>query len=309
MSTAPVLRSISVPASPARAFEVFTEQIGAWWPIATHGLFGGECGWVGFEDGLLVERALDGRSTTWGEVLAWTPGQLLAFSWHPGREADDASEVEVRFLADGDGTRVELEHRGWERFGEQADERRRTYVGPGAWGFVLEHFADVADGPAAPVPGLAELEAAYETFFAAALAGPFGPAPAEGEWDAASTVAHVTLNDQAMIAVANALVHQREARFENVVSQDPAVLAAHVARFADLDALVAHGRAVATLACVAAARLDPAQRETAVHCRLLHDGEVVLDQPMPWGAVALDTQASRHLPAHVQQLENLRTDR
>jgi uncharacterized protein YndB with AHSA1/START domain len=303
---APVLRSISVTVEPTTAFRVFTEQIGAWWPIATHGMFGAECGCVGFEEGLLVERATDGRTATWGEVVDWRPPERLVFSWHPGREQDAASEVEVRFLADGSGTRVELEHRGWERFGEDAINRRRAYVGPGTWGAVLEHFADVAE-PATDVPPMTELAEAYEAFFSEAEAGGHGPAPAEGEWDAARTVAHVTLNDAAMIAVTNAIIHERPAAFENVVCQDPAVLSAHVARFdGDLAAMVRHGREVAELARVAFLRLDANQRMTPVACRLLHDGEVVLDEPMPWDVVAREAQARRHLPAHTQQLRDLR---
>ena len=56
----------------------------------------------------------------------------------------------------------------------------------------------------------------------------------------------------------------------------------------------------------ATARLDPDQLATAVPCRLFHDGELVLDGPMPWGRLAADTQASVHLPAHTGQLRDLR---
>src|SRR6478609_9471673 len=90
----------------------------------------------------LVERAVDGRTSVWGEVLAWEPPHRLVLTWHPGGDPDDASEVEVRFTAsEGGGTRVELEHRGWERFGESAMLRRHAYVGPGAWGLLLDHVA------------------------------------------------------------------------------------------------------------------------------------------------------------------------
>ena len=112
-------------------------------------LFGADAGGLAFEDGLLVERAVDGRTCVWGEVVDWDPPHRLVITWHPGGDADEASEVEVRFAAsEGGGTRVELEHRGWERFGENAMLRRHGYVGPGAWGHVLDHFADVADAAA-----------------------------------------------------------------------------------------------------------------------------------------------------------------
>lgn len=302
----PVLRAALVRCDVEEAFAAFTDRIGAWWPLPTHGLLGERAGGVAFADGRLVERSVDGEEVVWGEVLAWEPPHRLVVSWHPGRDADDASEVEVRFAADGDGTRVELEHRGWERFGEDAMRRRRGYVGPGAWGAVLEHFADVAE-PAADGPDLAALRAAYAAFFAEAERGGFGPAPAAGEWDADQVLAHVALNDLAMTAVAHAIVHRREAlEFRNVVCQDPEVLAAEVARTPDRAARVARGRALSEVAMAAVGRLGAEQRATPVHCVLAHDGEVVLDERMPWGAVAVDVQAARHLPAHTGQLADLR---
>ncbi len=304
-TVAPVVRATWVRCDPQTAFEVFTRRIGAWWPLPTHGMFGERAGGVGFEDGRLIERSVTGEECLWGEVLVWDPPERLAFSWHPGGEPTEASEVEVGFAADGDGTRVVLEHRGWERFGESALARRRRYVGPGTWGAVLEHYADVAE-PAGQVDGLGALEAAYDAFLAEAARGGFGEPPA-GEWDAAQVLAHVALNDMAMTAVAHAIVHGKtDLRFENVLCQDRAVLAAEVSRAGDLPGLVAHARQAADVAIAAVSRLDADQRVTMVHCTLQHDGEVVLDQPMPWGEVAVTIQAARHLPAHTGQLRDLR---
>ncbi|MGL5912482.1 MAG: SRPBCC family protein, partial [Phycicoccus sp.] len=302
----PVIRSAFVARPLEQAFAVFTRQIGAWWPLPTHGLFGADAGALAFEDGLLVERAVDGRSSVWGEVLAWEPPHRVVLAWHPGREAAEASEVEVRFTAsDGGGTRVELEHRGWERFGESAMVRRHGYVGPGAWGHVLDHFADVADPQPDPVD-TTDLAAAYEAFFAEAERGGFGPPP-PGEWDAARVLAHVALNDLAMTAVAHALVHGRtDLTFGNTTCQDPQVLAGWVGATGDLPALVARGREVAAVASAAAARLDPEQLAAEVRCHLFHDGALVLDGPRPWGSIAVDAQASVHLPAHRGQLRDLR---
>ena len=224
-----MLRSAHVARPLDEAFAVFTRQIGAWWPLPTHGIFGADAGALGFEDGHLVERAVDGRTSVWGEVLAWDPPHRLVLTWHPGQDADEASEVEVRFAAsEGGGTRVELEHRGWERFGPNAMLRRHGYVGPGAWGHVLDHFAGLAD-PRPDAVDLTSVAAAYEAFFAEAERGGFGDPPA-GEWDAAHVLAHVALNDLAMTAVAHALVHGRtDLVFGNVTCQDPQVLADWVA--------------------------------------------------------------------------------
>ena len=104
-----------------------------------------------------------------------------------------------------------------------------------------------------------------------------------------------------------ALIHTRTPLFENVICQDRTVLAAHIERFGgDRAALVAEGRRVSAIARAALARLDEGQLSAPVHCRLRHDGQVVLDQTMPWGVVADDVQAGRHLPAHTGQLRDLR---
>ena len=50
----------------------------------------------------------------------WQPPARLAYLWYLGRDRADATEVEIRFLAQGtEATRVEIEHRGWERLGPQ----------------------------------------------------------------------------------------------------------------------------------------------------------------------------------------------
>ncbi|MBK6885960.1 MAG: SRPBCC domain-containing protein [Tetrasphaera sp.] len=301
----PVRRSITVPVDQDHAFTAFTDQIAAWWPTPTHGAFGAACGRIAFEDGRLIERATDGAAIIWGEVLAWEPPRLLSFTWHPGGGPDEASQVDVLFVAVEGGTRVELEHRGWERFGQAAAARRRRYVGPGAWGAVLEHYADVAEA-ATDHADMAPLAAAYEEFFAEADRGGFGPPP-PGEWDAAQVLAHVTLNDYAIVAVTQSIIHQAPIRFENVVCQDRTVLAAHIGRFGgDLAALAAHGRQAAATVRDILGRLDADQRATLIACRLLHDGQVVLDAELPWDQVADALQRGRHLPAHVEQLRQLR---
>ncbi|HEY2936005.1 MAG TPA: SRPBCC domain-containing protein, partial [Gaiellaceae bacterium] len=88
----------------------------------------------------LVERSKTGEEAVWGEVLAWEPPGRIAFTWHPGyAEGDPMTEVEVRFRAQGGLTVVELEHRGWERLGERAEEARTGYeVG---WPVVLGRYA------------------------------------------------------------------------------------------------------------------------------------------------------------------------
>jgi hypothetical protein len=52
------------------------------------------------------------------------------------------TEIEVRFIADGeDRTRVELEHRHLDRYGERRDEMWTIFDSTGDWGKILEAFA------------------------------------------------------------------------------------------------------------------------------------------------------------------------
>lgn len=300
----PVVRATWVPRTPDDAFRIFTEQIGAWWPLPTHGIFGDESGSVVFDGDRVVERSISGDESVWAEVRVWEPPARLVLHWHPGREHDDASEVEIHFHADADGTRVVLEHRGWEAFGADAVGRRRSYVGPNAWGYTLDHFADGAES-SVDRADLEALESAYASFFAEAENDGFGAPPA-GEWTADEVLAHVALNDLAMIGVCQAIVHGRTITFANERCQDPVVLRRWSDAAGDRAGLIDRGRATSRQVIAALARLTPEQLATEVHCHLLHAGAVMLDAPRPWGDVAIETQTEMHLPAHVGQLRDLR---
>lgn len=122
-----VLVALRVPASAARAFAAFTEQIGEWWQ--PNGLFSfteGRTGTLAFEPagpgGRLVETYPDGTSFIIGQVRAWEPPHRLVLSWrHASFAADQETELHVRFdeiEADPPGavprTRVTVEHFGWD---------------------------------------------------------------------------------------------------------------------------------------------------------------------------------------------------
>ena len=62
----------------------------------------------------------------------------MAATAHVGHDPAEATELEVQFAADGDGTRVELDHRGWEILAERAKETRNSY--DSGWGEVLGHY-------------------------------------------------------------------------------------------------------------------------------------------------------------------------
>ena len=126
-----VRKSVMVACPPERAFEVFTREYARWWPFATHSVGELETETVAFEPGVggrIYERTRAGTEYDWGTVLSWEPPARVVFTWHPGMEPDTAQEVEVTFSAEGRGTRVVLEHRGWEKLpAEQAAEMMKGY--------------------------------------------------------------------------------------------------------------------------------------------------------------------------------------
>jgi uncharacterized protein YndB with AHSA1/START domain len=144
----PLRREVIVDAGPALAFEVFTERIGAWWPLGGHSVYGDGAD-VRFADPGVGARIVESKQgepdAVWGTVTRWVPGELVAFSWHPGMPAEAASTVAVTFEEVDGKTLVTLEHTGWESFGDRAAQARENYAG--GWSVVLgAYVASVAAG-------------------------------------------------------------------------------------------------------------------------------------------------------------------
>lgn len=150
MTIAPVVCTVEVKASPARAFDLFTSSIGLWWPAGrTIGppphaaiMIEPQAG------GRWFERNAEGVETSWGHVLAWEPPRRLLLAWQLDArftyDAELVTEVELIFsAAQGGGCRVRLEHRDLERFGADA-ERVAGLVG-GGWPSRLADFRTHAD--------------------------------------------------------------------------------------------------------------------------------------------------------------------
>jgi uncharacterized protein YndB with AHSA1/START domain len=153
VSESAVRRTITVRASQQRAFEVFTARLGEWWPRDYH------IGPAPMTDFILepkvggrwYELDEDGTQCDCGRVLAYEPPERLVLAWQLNEQwqydADPshASEVEVRFIAEGPAqTRVDLEHRGFERHGSGAEAVRGGIDGPTGWTGVLELYANYA---------------------------------------------------------------------------------------------------------------------------------------------------------------------
>jgi uncharacterized protein YndB with AHSA1/START domain len=138
-------KSIVVACTVEQAFRIFTERMGDWWPFDGHSLFDDKAESVVFEPragGRVYERSPAGEEGVWGTLLAWDPPRGFTMTWHPGRDEETAQELELRFSPDGEGTRVDLVHTGWERLGEKMAEMGGRY--DEGWDFVLGRFAEAA---------------------------------------------------------------------------------------------------------------------------------------------------------------------
>jgi uncharacterized protein YndB with AHSA1/START domain len=143
-----VRATITVGVSQQRAFEVFTAQFGTWWP-KEYSI--GEADMADFvvepeAGGRWYEVGVDGTECDTGRVTAFEPPERLVLAWHLNEnfqydpDPAHASEIEIRFIAeDPTRTRVELEHRDFERHGAGA-QAVHDGVDQG-WSYCLELYA------------------------------------------------------------------------------------------------------------------------------------------------------------------------
>ena len=138
-------KTIDVKRNVETSFALFTAGIGKWWPLKEGFSFGGErADQIHLEcrqGGRFFERFADGEELQIGTVTTYEPPARIVFTWQqPGWPRP--TEVEVRFAAQGAGTRVTLEHRGWEQAGGDASEVGGRY--DGGWTTVLARYAAAA---------------------------------------------------------------------------------------------------------------------------------------------------------------------
>lgn len=152
IAPAPVRKSIVVKAGIDKAFAVFTGSMGRWWPKSHSINRATEQVDVVMEPkprGRWYERGADGSECQWGHVLAWEPPRRVLLAWQIGADwkfdPDFLTEVEIRFTAESaETTRVDLEHRNLERFGERAAESHAAFDSDGGWSGILKVYAETA---------------------------------------------------------------------------------------------------------------------------------------------------------------------
>jgi uncharacterized protein YndB with AHSA1/START domain len=119
----PLRLSFTVACPAEHAFTTWTAKASSWWPPehTGSGLTGSQIVFEPRVGGRVFERTIEGSELEWGEVTAWEPPRRLAYRWHIRADRSDATDVEILFHKVHDAsTRVEIEHRGWERLGVKA---------------------------------------------------------------------------------------------------------------------------------------------------------------------------------------------
>jgi uncharacterized protein YndB with AHSA1/START domain len=157
--TSSVQTSIVVNAPIERAFTIFTEQMGSWWPPDMHILEAplAEMVFEPREGGRIYDVGTDGSECQWSRVLAYEPPTRVVISWDINLqwqiETDPArtSEVEIRFSGEDDNrTRVDLEHRNLDRHGDGWEGMRNAVGSPGGWRKGLAAFTEAIAAQPSP---------------------------------------------------------------------------------------------------------------------------------------------------------------
>jgi uncharacterized protein YndB with AHSA1/START domain len=142
-----VRKSVTVPATREDAFSMFTARMGEWWP-KMHSI--GSSPMVDVvvrpeRGGRWFERGQDGSECQWGKVLAWEPSERVVLAWQIDGEwrfqPTLITEVEIVFIEVVAGqTRIDVEHRNFERFGPAHETIRAAFDSAGGWTGILEQF-------------------------------------------------------------------------------------------------------------------------------------------------------------------------
>ncbi len=143
----PLRLAFDVACSPEHAFVIWTERIGCVVAGRPHRLAASRtsrsCSRAASAGGS-SSAPRPGPSTTGARSRSGSRRIGSATCWHLRRDRADATEVEIRFVrARRRATRVEIEHRGWERLGAEGQAWRDRNMG--GWSTLLPHFVEAAE--------------------------------------------------------------------------------------------------------------------------------------------------------------------
>jgi uncharacterized protein YndB with AHSA1/START domain len=127
---------------PARAFELLTEEAGAWWPPDRRHTKDPNSVIKIERGGRFYERSSDGTEVELGVVREFSPPHRLVLDWYPGTGPNEPTHVEIVLWAEGAGTRVQLTHKAGPRSAESYVKKAAAYER--SWNLVFEAWAAAA---------------------------------------------------------------------------------------------------------------------------------------------------------------------
>jgi uncharacterized protein YndB with AHSA1/START domain len=144
----PLRFSFVVACPPDHAFSVWTSKTSRWWP-RSHTVTAEPDLQIVFQPrvgGRIFERTAAGAEAEWGEITAWEPPRRVSYAWHIRADRADATDVAITFTEQGDATtKVDIEHRGWERLGTRGARWRD--VNTMGWNGVLPDYVQACAQP------------------------------------------------------------------------------------------------------------------------------------------------------------------
>jgi Activator of Hsp90 ATPase homolog 1-like protein len=149
-TTSEVSREVTVPGTPERAFDLFTNHMIEWWPAEHHVATAPVVAMTAepHVGGRVFDTCEDGSESVWGQVTEWDPPSrfgfawMLSATWEIETDAEKASRVTVSFTADGPNTRVGLVHNEFWRLGEGGHGMAEAVGAPDGWQGGLKRFAE-----------------------------------------------------------------------------------------------------------------------------------------------------------------------
>ena len=147
-----VSEKIIIHAPVTHVFDVFTRELGDWWPpdLTFSGADFQAAGSEHLQGGNWFEVNRSGIRTDWGEVLVWQPPERVILSWRVSvtrtqEPPDKASQVEFRFqVAEPDSTEVLVQHSNFARHGKAAEAMRAGMASDAGWRAILASLRDHA---------------------------------------------------------------------------------------------------------------------------------------------------------------------
>lgn len=105
-----ITKSVLLPIGQAAAFKLFTEQISDWWPAERRHTNDQASSLHLHADGRFFERASDGREVELGRVVEWLAPERIVLDFYIATGPAHPTRAEVRFVPEGNGTRVTVSH-------------------------------------------------------------------------------------------------------------------------------------------------------------------------------------------------------